>query len=68
MWVVLLFFLGNDSLKFFQKIKVENVTAGVFYTGGKSGQRRVGCWLTARQRELTESAAENIPPMAFGHR
>ena len=32
--------------------------------GGKSGQRRAGCWLTARRREPMESATENTPPMA----
>ena len=42
-----------------------NIVAGDRITGGKSGQRRAGCWLTARQRELTESATENKPPMAF---
>lgn len=41
-----------------------HIVAGDKIAGGKSGQQRAGCWLTTRQRELTESATENKPPMA----
>lgn len=35
-------------------------------TGGKSGHRRAGCWITSRRSNTTEeSAAENIPPWAI---
>lgn len=34
-------------------------------TGGKSGQQRAGCRLTAGRRKPMESATENIPPMVF---
>ena len=35
-----------------------------FGRGGKSGLHRAGCQVTPGRREPTESAAENIPPMA----
>ncbi len=35
----------------------------MFETGGKSGHRRAGWWVTPTDREARESAAENIPPM-----
>ena len=31
--------------------------------GGKSGLRRTKCQITSGEREFTESAAENIPPL-----
>ncbi|TCK17528.1 hypothetical protein DFR30_0760 [Thiogranum longum] len=42
--------------------------AVVFRQRGKSGLHRAGCQVTPGRRKPTESAAENIPPMAFGHR
>ena len=37
-------------------------------SGGKSGHRRTGCWLTARPGNGMESATENIPPESGARR
>jgi hypothetical protein len=37
-------------------------------TRGKSELQRAGCWLTASQGDLQESATENIPPFSRGLR
>jgi hypothetical protein len=49
--------------------EVGRMTAGLDLrevgTGGKSGLRRAGCWVTPREGDLTESATENTPPTSY---